>query len=120
MFLIPRIAFGRPGTAACSAQPTRPYLGCDQQSAAVYKAYKPEADATAEIAVDLRQGKDIKSVADTTATSGSGDSVPAKLLTAVSVTKADIKNAIGTDALYPTAQLCNGPFTQPCKHAGIQ
>ncbi|TJZ99280.1 hypothetical protein [Actinacidiphila oryziradicis] len=81
---------------------------------------RPPGSPAAEIAVDLRQGKDIKSVADTTATSGSGDSVPAKLLTAVSVTKANIKDAIGTDALYTTAQLCNGPFTQPCKHAGIQ
>jgi D-xylose transport system substrate-binding protein len=91
-----------------------------QQTSTVYKAYKPEADATAEIAVDLLEGKDFKSVADTTATSGSGQTVPAKLLTAVSVTKDNIKDTVVKDALYTTAQLCTGEFAQPCKDAGIQ
>jgi len=90
------------------------------QSATVYKAYKPEADATAEIAVDLLQGKDVTSVADTTATSGSGQSVPAKLLTAVSVTTANIKDTVVKDGMYTLAQICTPDFAQACKANGLQ
>jgi D-xylose transport system substrate-binding protein len=90
------------------------------QSATVYKAYKPEADAAAEIAVDLLQGKDFKAVADTTATSGSGQTVPAKLLTAVSVTTANIKDTVLKDGMYTAAQICNAEFAEACRQHGIQ
>ncbi|WNI18482.1 sugar ABC transporter substrate-binding protein [Actinacidiphila sp. ITFR-21] len=89
------------------------------QTSTIYKAYKPEADATAEIAVDLLLGKDFKSAADTTATSASGQTVPAKLLPATSVTKANIKDTVIKDGLYTTAQLCTAEFAQACKDAGI-
>ncbi|MBM9507356.1 sugar ABC transporter substrate-binding protein [Actinacidiphila acididurans] len=91
-----------------------------QQTATIYKAYKPEADATAEIAVDLLEGKDFKSVADTTATSGSGQTVPAKLLPATSVTKDNIKDTVIKDGLYTPAQLCTGQYASVCKTLGIQ
>ncbi|MDF9816239.1 D-xylose transport system substrate-binding protein [Streptomyces sp. SPB162] len=92
----------------------------DQQYSTIYKAYKPEADATAEIAVKLLKGEDIKSVADITATSGSGTTVPAKLFTAVSVTKANIKDTVVKDQLYTVAQICTADFAAACKAAGIQ
>jgi D-xylose transport system substrate-binding protein len=90
------------------------------QTSTVYKAYKPEADATAEIAVDLLNGKDFKSVTETTAKSGSGQDVPAHLIGAVSVTKANIKDTVIKDGLYTTAQLCTAEFASACKAAGIQ
>jgi D-xylose transport system substrate-binding protein len=90
------------------------------QTATVYKAAKPEAYATAEIAVDLLEGKDFKSVADTTTKSGSGQTVPAKLLTAVSVTKANVKDTVIADGTYSAAQICTAEFVQACKDAGIQ
>jgi D-xylose transport system substrate-binding protein len=91
-----------------------------QQAATIYKAYKPEADATAEIAVDLLEGKDFKSVADTTAKSGSGETVPAKLLPATAVTKANIKDTVIKDNLYTVAQICTAEFKSACAAAGIQ
>jgi D-xylose transport system substrate-binding protein len=89
------------------------------QTSTIYKAYKPEADATAEIAVALLEGKDVKSVADTTVTSGSGDTVPAKLLTALSVTKDNMASTVVKDRLYTKAQLCTGEFAAACTAAGI-
>ncbi|MDJ0345374.1 substrate-binding domain-containing protein [Streptomyces sp. H10-C2] len=91
----------------------------DQQSSTVYKPLRPEADATAEIAVKLLNGEDIKSVADITATSGSGTTVPAKLLPAVSVTKANIKDTVIKDALYLVVQICTADYAAACKTAGI-
>ncbi|MFI7504486.1 sugar ABC transporter substrate-binding protein [Streptomyces sp. NPDC049687] len=90
------------------------------QAATVYKAYKPEADTAAELAVNLLNGKDIKSLADTTVTSGSGDKVQAKLLTPVSVTKANIKDTVVKDGLYTVADICTAEYAAACKSAGLQ
>jgi D-xylose transport system substrate-binding protein len=90
------------------------------QSSTVYKAYKPEADTAAELAVNLLQGKDIKSLADTTVTSGSGDKVQAKLLTPVSVTVKNIKDTVVKDGLYTVAQICTAQYAAACKAAGLQ
>lgn len=90
------------------------------QSATVYKAYKPEADTAAELAVNLLQGKDIKSLADTEVTSGSGDKVQAKLLTPVSVTVKNIKDTVVKDGLYTVAQICTSDYAAACKKAGLQ
>ncbi len=91
-----------------------------QQTATIYKPYKPEADATAEIAVDLLEGKDFKSLADTTAKSGSGQTVPAHLIGATSVTKANINDTVVKDGLYTVADICTPEFAAACKAAGIQ
>ncbi|MGW0843395.1 sugar ABC transporter substrate-binding protein [Streptomyces sp. NPDC002787] len=90
------------------------------QSSTVYKAYKPEADTAAEIAVNLLEGKDIKSLADTEVTSGSGDKVQAKLLTPVSVTKENIKDTVVKDGLYKVADICTAEYAKACKEAGLE
>ncbi|CAG6394404.1 substrate-binding domain-containing protein [Streptomyces cocklensis] len=90
------------------------------QSSTVYKAAKPEAENTAQIAVDLLQGKDFKSLADTTKKSGSGNDVPSKLLEAVSVTKANIKDTVVADGTYTAGQICTSDFAAACTEAGIK
>ncbi|WP_405895555.1 MULTISPECIES: sugar ABC transporter substrate-binding protein [unclassified Streptomyces] len=90
------------------------------QSSTVYKAYKPEADTAAELAVNLLEGKDIKSLADTEVTSGSGDKVPAKLLTPVSVTKENINDTVVKDGLYTVADICTPEYAKACESAGLK
>ncbi|MER6222606.1 sugar ABC transporter substrate-binding protein [Streptomyces sp. 900105755] len=90
------------------------------QSSTVYKAFKPEADAAATIAVDLLQGKSISSLATSTQTSGSGDKVPSQLLTPVSVTKANIKDTVIKDGLYTVSDICTSEFAKACKAANLQ
>ncbi|MER5754059.1 substrate-binding domain-containing protein [Streptomyces sp. NPDC002088] len=90
------------------------------QSSTVYKAFKPEADAAAQLAVNLLQGKSISSLATTTQTSGSGDKVPSQLLTPVSVTKANIKDTVIKDGLYTVADICTADYAAACKTAGLQ
>jgi D-xylose transport system substrate-binding protein len=90
------------------------------QSSTVYKAFKPEAEAAATLAVDLAQGKSITSLATTTQTSGSGNKVPSQLLTPVSVTKANIKDTVIKDGLYTVAQICTADYAKACKAAGLQ
>ncbi|MFI6035413.1 sugar ABC transporter substrate-binding protein [Streptomyces sp. NPDC051315] len=90
------------------------------QSSTVYKAFKPEADAAAQLAVNLLEGKDIKSLATQTLTSGSGDKVPSQLLTPVSVTKANIKDTVIKDKLYTVQEICTAEYAAACKAAGLQ
>lgn len=90
------------------------------QSSTVYKAFKPEAEAAAQLAVNLLQGKDIKSLANQTLTSGSGDKVPSQLLTPVSVTKANIKDTVIKDKLYTVQDICTADYAKACKAAGLQ
>ncbi len=90
------------------------------QSSTVYKAFKPQADAAAQLAVNLLEGKDIKSLATSEVTSGSGDKVPAQLLTPVSVTKANINDTVIKDNLYTVADICTAEYAAACKAAGLQ
>jgi len=90
------------------------------QSSTVYKAFKPEAEAAAQLAVNLLQGKDIKGLATETQTSGSGDKVPSQLLTPVSVTKKNINDTVVKDGLYTVQQICTPAYAAGCKAAGLQ
>ncbi|MHB9858347.1 sugar ABC transporter substrate-binding protein [Streptomyces sp. YIM S03343] len=90
------------------------------QSSTVYKAFKPEAEAAAQLAYNLLQGKSITSQATTTQTSGSGNKVPSQLLTPVSVTVANIKDTVVKDGLYTIPQICTAAYAKACKTAGLE
>jgi D-xylose transport system substrate-binding protein len=90
------------------------------QSFTIYKAYKPEADAAAELAIDLLTGQSVNSVATTNKTNGSGNSVPSDLLTPVLVNKSNIKSTVVADGLYTVAQICTPTYAADCKTAGLE
>ncbi|MFI6648159.1 sugar ABC transporter substrate-binding protein [Streptomyces sp. NPDC050529] len=91
------------------------------QTITVEKPYKPEADTAAAMAVDLAQGKDIpKSLTPTTVTSGSGEKVPAKLLTPVVVDKDNIKDTVVKDGLYSVEEICTPAYSDACEKVGLQ
>ncbi|MEZ0094259.1 sugar ABC transporter substrate-binding protein [Streptacidiphilus sp. EB129] len=89
------------------------------QAYSIYKAYQPEAQAAATIAVHLMDGTSISMVATTTVTSGSGDSMPAQLLSPVLLVKANIEDTVVADGLYTAAQICTPNLTSACSAAGI-
>ncbi|MFM9633421.1 sugar ABC transporter substrate-binding protein [Streptomyces galilaeus] len=90
------------------------------QSATIYKAFKPEAEAAAQLAVNLLQGEDISALATRTETSGSGDKVPSRLLTPVSVTVDNIDDTVVKDGLYTVADICTADYVAACKKAGLE
>jgi D-xylose transport system substrate-binding protein len=91
----------------------------DTQSFTIYKAYKPEAEAAAQLAVDLLTGQPVTSVATSTKTNGSGNTVPSDLLTPVLVNKSNIKQTVVADGLYTVAQICTPAYATACKSAGL-
>jgi D-xylose transport system substrate-binding protein len=79
----------------------------------IYKAFKPEADAAAQAAIDLINGK---KPASTSTVSG----VPSVLLTPVSVTVKNIQDTVVKDGLYKASDICTAQYAAACTAAGIQ
>jgi D-xylose transport system substrate-binding protein len=90
-----------------------------QQYMTIYKAYKPEAAITAEIAVDLAQGKKPSQGQITDQLDNEKEKVPSVLLTPVAVTKDNVKSTVIADEEISPDELCTGPYEQACKEAGI-
>ena len=82
----------------------------------VYKAYKPEADRTAELAVDLLKGN--KPQGESTVNNGQKE-VPSFLLTPVAVTIENIKDTVVKDGLWTVDKICAAQYAQPCAKAGL-
>ncbi len=82
----------------------------------VYKAYKPEADQTAQLAVDLLKGN--KPSASATVNNGTKD-VPSFLLTPVAVTKDNVKDTVVKDGLWTVQQICTSAYASACSAAGL-
>ncbi|GAB2820477.1 ABC transporter substrate-binding protein [Streptomyces daliensis] len=89
------------------------------QSFTIYKAIKPEAETTAEIAVKLLQGEKIDSLTPKKVDSKSQDGVPSQLYSAKIVTKDNIKDTIIKDKVYKVGQICTKEFASACKDAGL-
>jgi D-xylose transport system substrate-binding protein len=90
-----------------------------QQYMTVYKAIKPEAEAAAELAVALVQGKQPPSgLVNGKTNNGSGD-VPSVLLKPVAVTKSNVKDTVIKDGFTKPSDLCTGQYASACKKAGI-
>ncbi|MFD7450969.1 sugar ABC transporter substrate-binding protein [Kitasatospora sp. NPDC059827] len=91
------------------------------QTMTIYKPFKPETDIAGQMAVALASGKALDaSLVPTTVTNGSGNKVPANLITPVVVTKDNIKTTVVQDGLYTVAQICTPDYADACKSAGLQ
>jgi len=90
-----------------------------EQYVDVYKAIKPEAEAAAQLAYDLLNGKtpDASTVNGKT-DNGSGQ-VPSVLLTPIAVTKANVNDTVVKDGFWTAAQICTPQFKADCTAAGI-
>jgi D-xylose transport system substrate-binding protein len=91
------------------------------QTMTIYKPYGPEAEASAAIVATWANGASLTPTeVPTTATSGSGQKVPANLITPIVVTKTNIKDTVVKDGLYTVEQICTPTYADACKAAGLQ
>ncbi|GAA4933215.1 sugar ABC transporter substrate-binding protein [Streptomyces coeruleoprunus] len=90
-----------------------------EQYMTVYKPFRLEADAAAEMAVALIRGEPppgaTTGAADGTGTSG----VPTVLLTPISVTVGNIRDTVVKDGLYTIDQICTPKYAAACEKAGL-
>jgi D-xylose transport system substrate-binding protein len=91
-----------------------------QQYMTVYKAIKPEAEAAAQLAVNLLQGTQPAAGVVNGKTNNGTIDVPSVLLRPVAVTKDNVKDTIIADGFWKASQICVGQYAAACKSAGIQ
>lgn len=91
-----------------------------EQFMSVYKPYAPEADAAAELAVALAQGKSLDSVAKDKVDSPTDKQIPSVLVPVTSLTKDNIKDTVVKDGLYTVNDICTPAYAAACKKAGLQ
>jgi D-xylose transport system substrate-binding protein len=111
---------------------TRPTTGQDAELAGiqrivtgdqymtVYKAYKPEAEDSAKIAVALAQGKSVPAGLVNQQVDNGKKKVPSVILTPIAVTKSNIQSTVVKDGLWKVSQICTSAYASACKAAGIK
>jgi D-xylose transport system substrate-binding protein len=90
-----------------------------QQYMTVYKAIKPQASISAEIAIDLAEGKEIPQGKVTDELDNEAGKVPSILLEPVAVTKDNIKPTVIADEFITVDELCTSAYAKACEEAGI-
>lgn len=90
-----------------------------EQFMTVYKAIKQEAEATAELAVDLARGGTQASAKASGKVNNGQKDVASVLLTPVAVTKENVKTTVVADGFWTADQLCAGEYKAACTAAAI-
>jgi len=90
-----------------------------EQYMTVYKAIKPEAEKTAELAVALLRGQGAPSELVTGKTNNGVSDVPSVILTPVAVTASNVKDTVVADGFWTAAQICTTAFKDACTKAGL-
>ncbi len=90
-----------------------------QQYMTVYKAIKPQAHISAEIAVDLAEGRQVPQDKITDELDNEAEKVPSILLEPVAVTKDNIKQTVIADEFIAPDELCTSAYAKACEEAGI-
>ncbi|MFD8718587.1 sugar ABC transporter substrate-binding protein [Streptomyces sp. NPDC059629] len=90
-----------------------------RQYMTVYKSYRAEADAAAEMAVALGRGEPAGSVATGTVDSVTTKKIPSVLLPSYSVTVGTIKDTLVKDGIYTIDQICTPKLRSACDRAGL-
>lgn len=91
-----------------------------EQFMSVYKPYAPEADAAAEMAVALAQGKTLDTVAKDKVDSPTDKAIPSVIVPVVSLTKANINDTVIKDGVYTVTDICTSAYKAKCDALGIK
>ncbi|MCX2924661.1 substrate-binding domain-containing protein [Streptomyces sp. NEAU-W12] len=91
-----------------------------EQYMSVYKPYAPEAEAAAEMAVALAQGKSLDSIAKDSVDSPTTKGVPSVLVPVVSLTQENINDTVIKDGVYTVEEICTAKYKAACDKIGLK
>jgi D-xylose transport system substrate-binding protein len=89
------------------------------QTFTIFKGYKPQAEAAAEMAVNLMRGEELGDVAPDTVDSPTDDAIPSAILDPVAVTVDNIVENLIDGGYYTVDEICTEEYAQACEDAGI-
>ncbi|MFI6038561.1 substrate-binding domain-containing protein [Streptomyces sp. NPDC051315] len=85
----------------------------------VYKPFAPEATGGAAMAVAAARGESLDRVTTDTVRTHSGETVPAVMLSPLTVTVDNIKETLVKDGVYTVQQICTARLGAACSRAGL-
>jgi D-xylose transport system substrate-binding protein len=91
-----------------------------EQLETVYQPLKEIAGKSAEIAVNLVQGKPVPSSLVPDKTDNGAGQVPSALVPTLSVDKSNVNDTVIKDGFLKASDICTGSYASACKDAGIQ
>jgi D-xylose transport system substrate-binding protein len=91
-----------------------------EQLETVYQPLKEIAGKSAEIAVDLVQGKPVPASLVPEKTDNGAGQVPSALVPTISVDKSNVADTVIKDGFLKASDICTGSYASACKDAGIQ
>jgi D-xylose transport system substrate-binding protein len=91
-----------------------------EQLETVYQPLKKIAGTSAEIAVDLVQGKPVPASLVPAKTDNGAGQVPSALVPTLSVDKTNVADTVIKDGFLKPSDICTGSYASACKDAGIQ
>jgi D-xylose transport system substrate-binding protein len=91
-----------------------------EQLETVYQPLKKIAGTSAEIAVDLVQGKPVPASLVPEKTDNGAGQVPSALVPTLSVDKSNVNDTVIKDGFLKPSDICTGSYASACKDAGIQ
>jgi D-xylose transport system substrate-binding protein len=90
-----------------------------QQYMTVYKEIPPEAQAAAEIAIALAEGKEVPQGKINEEVNNGAADIPTVQLKPIAVTKENLKSTVVADEFVTAGELCKGAYAKACEEAGI-
>lgn len=90
-----------------------------EQAVTVQKSFSAEADAAAEMALDLARGKSIDAIARQRISNDTTKDIPAHLGTPVAVNRSNVRQTIVDAGVYTVQQICAPKFLSACRDAGL-
>ncbi|MGZ6674518.1 MAG: ABC transporter substrate-binding protein, partial [Solirubrobacteraceae bacterium] len=91
-----------------------------EQYMTVYKAIKPEAEAAAELAHALVEGRQPRPGLVNGTVDNGRKGVPSVLLEPSAATRDNVKDTVIKDGFWKPSQVCVGRFASACTEAGIR
>lgn len=109
----------RPTTGAGATIPALRRILAGEQAMTVYEANEEVTATTAELAVELAEGKEVPPAKFPDEAANGLRDVPAILLKPTAVTKDNMKSTVIDNGFVDSAQLCAGDYARYCREAGI-
>ncbi|HKH06255.1 MAG TPA: sugar ABC transporter substrate-binding protein [Acidimicrobiales bacterium] len=85
----------------------------------VYKAIKPQAEISAEVAIALARGEDPPEDQVNQQVDNGEAEIPSMILDPVAVTADNVADTVVADGFWTADQICEGDFAAACEEAGI-